>query len=115
MNQLNVFGKPLSKCGTLNTGFYRNGYCTTGTEDKGIHTICGTMTDEFLDYTNSQGNDLITPNPAYNFPGLKSGDKWCICEGRWKQAYDNNVKINVNGNATNIKSLKTYQLIEGVN
>jgi uncharacterized protein (DUF2237 family) len=73
------------------------------------------MSDKFLNYTKSQGNDLITPNPAYNFPGLKLGDKWCICEGRWKQAYDNNITIDVNGNASNIKSIKTYHLIEGVN
>ena len=113
MSQLNVFGGKLTKCGNLETGFYRNGYCTTGPEDIGVHTVCGKMTNEFLDYTKRQGNDLTTP--SYNFPGLKDGDKWCICEGRWKQAYDNNVNIDVDGRATNIKSKKVYNLIEGVN
>ena len=115
MTQRNVFGEPLTKCGNLNTGFYRNGYCTTGVQDTGVHTICGKMTNEFLNYNKSQGNDLITPKPNYDFPGLKSGDKWCICEGRWRQAYDNNISIEVDGKATNIKSLKTYNLIVGVN
>ena len=115
MIQKNIYGNNLAKCGNLNTGYYRDGNCNTGPSDTGTHTICATMTDKFLNYTKSKGNDLITPKPEYNFPGLKQNDQWCICEGRWKQAYMDNIYLKVDGNATNIKSIKTYRLIEGVN
>ena len=74
-------------CYEPKTGFYRDGFCRTGTEDVGTHVICAIMTEEFLVYTKSKGNDLTTPLPMYQFPGLKPGDKWCLCVSRWKQAY----------------------------
>jgi len=69
------------------TGFYRDGCCKTGDEDAGTHTVCAQMTAEFLDYTKSLGNDLTSPIPAYNFPGLMPGDFWCLCALRWKEAF----------------------------
>jgi uncharacterized protein (DUF2237 family) len=63
------------------TGFYRDGYCRTGPDDKGLHTVCAVMTEEFLKFTSARGNDLSTPRPEYDFPGLKPGDRWCLCRG----------------------------------
>lgn len=84
----NVLGTPLKTCcmDPL-TGFYRDGRCETGPEDYGTHVVCAEMTQEFLEFTQSKGNDLSTPRPEYNFPGLKPGDKWCLCALRWKEAY----------------------------
>jgi len=88
-NALNVLGTPLQSCCTdPMTGFYRDGICNTGPTDSGRHVVCAEMTQEFLDYTKSMGNDLCTPFPQYNFPGLKPGDRWCLCAVRWKEAYD---------------------------
>lgn len=84
----NVLGTALQACCYVpKTGFYRDGFCRTGPEDLGTHVICAIMTAEFLIYTRQQGNDLSTPIPIYQFPGLKPGDKWCLCASRWKQAY----------------------------
>jgi len=84
----NVFGEKLKTCSKDPvTGFYRDGCCNTGKEDKGKHTVCVVVTKEFLQFSRKQGNDLITPRPMYNFPGLKPGDKWCLCAGRWKEAW----------------------------
>lgn len=84
----NVLGTALASCCTEPmTGYYRDGFCNTGYNDRGSHTVCAIMTQEFLDYTKSCGNDLCTPLPQYGFPGLKAGDKWCLCVSRWKQAY----------------------------
>mmetsp|Transcript_20701 Transcript_20701/g.37612 ORF Transcript_20701/g.37612 Transcript_20701/m.37612 type:complete len:204 (+) Transcript_20701:49-660(+) len=89
----NVLGTSLSPCCTnvrdtgIGTGFYRNGFCSTGEQDLGRHTICVQVTDEFLKYSASVGNDLSTPAPQYSFPGLKDGDIWCLCAQRWAQAY----------------------------
>jgi hypothetical protein len=115
MTQNNIFGNKLTKCGNLQTGYFRDGHCNTGPLDTGTHTICATMTDQFLNYTKSMGNDLITPNQTFNFPGLKHGQQWCICENRWKQAYLDGIDVKVDPHATNIKSIKTYNFIEGVN
>ena len=83
----NVLGSNLiACCFEPITGFYRDGFCKTGEQDSGTHTVCAVMTAEFLKYTKAQGNDLSTPNPLYQFPGLKPGDKWCLCASRWKQA-----------------------------
>ena len=71
-----------------NKGFYRNGYCVTGPEDSGTHLICAVVSKEFLDFTYSKGNDLVTPRDG--FPGLKPGDNWCLCALRWKEAFENN-------------------------
>ena len=84
----NVLGFPLSPCSTdPMTGFFRDGCCHTNAEDHGMHTICAVMTADFLVYSKSRGNDLSTPHPAYGFPGLKPGDRWCLCLSRWIEAY----------------------------
>lgn len=85
----NVLGTELRCCCTApRTGFYRDGFCQTGPQDYGSHTVCAEMTAEFLEFSRSRGNDLITPISAYDFPGLKPGDKWCLCVSRWREAYD---------------------------
>jgi uncharacterized protein len=85
----NVLGEPLELC-SLNpmTGFYRDGCCDTGREDVGSHTVCAVMTAEFLDFSKSRGNDLSTPLPELGFPGLKPGDRWCLCAPRWQEAFE---------------------------
>lgn len=86
---LNVLGTALEPCSTRPlTGFYRNGCCDTGPTDRGLHTVCAVMTDEFLALSKYLGNDLSTPRPEYGFPGLKAGDRWCLCAGRFLQAHD---------------------------
>ena len=83
----NVLGEPLEICCTNPlTGYFRDGLCRTVFQDTGTHTVCAIMTDEFLKFSASKGNDLITPIPQYQFPGLKAGDKWCLCVMRWLQA-----------------------------
>ena len=85
----NVLGENLQTCCTSPmTGFYRDGTCNTGPNDLGSHTVCAEMTAEFLAYTQAQGNDLSTPRPMYQFPGLKPGDRWCLCVTRWKEAHE---------------------------
>ncbi len=85
----NVLGGSLKVCcRSPLTGFYRDGYCQTGPEDLGVHTVCAKVTDSFLAFSKSQGNDLTTPMPVYQFPGLKDGDCWCLCAARWKEALD---------------------------
>jgi len=87
-NQKNVFGTKLITCSEDPlTGFYRNGCCDTGSEDAGVHTVCALMTEEFLEFSKSRGNDLSTPRPEYGFSGLKEGDYWCLCAARWVEAY----------------------------
>jgi uncharacterized protein (DUF2237 family) len=86
---INVLGGPLRPCSSEPlTGFYRDACCNTGEEDRGLHTVCAIMTAEFLAYSRSAGNDLSTPLPDYGFPGLKPGDRWCLCAARWKEALD---------------------------
>ena len=85
----NVLGTELRCCcRDPLTGFYRDGYCRTGPEDVGLHTVCVEVTEEFLDYSVLDGNDLVTPMPEWGFPGLKPGDRWCVCVTRWKAALD---------------------------
>jgi uncharacterized protein (DUF2237 family) len=85
----NVLGGELLPCSSNPvTGFFRNGCCETGADDPGMHTVCAVMTAEFLAYSKAVGNDLSTPQPAYHFPGLKPGDRWCLCAPRWKEALD---------------------------
>ena len=82
-----VLGQPLLPCSTdPMTGFYRDGCCDTGAHDRGSHTVCAEMTAEFLEYTKARGNDLSTPRPEFGFPGLKPGDRWCLCASRWVEA-----------------------------
>ena len=87
-NSLNVLGKPLVPC-SLDplTGWFRDGCCETQVQDRGRHIVCAVMTDEFLAYSKAKGNDLITPMPEYQFPGLKAGDRWCLCLDRWREAH----------------------------
>lgn len=85
----NVLGGELEACSLQPiTGFWRDGRCRTGPEDVGCHAVCTIVTSEFLQYSKNQGNDLSTPNLAYGFEGLKPGDRWCLCAGRWKEALD---------------------------
>ena len=85
----NVLGGELKPCSQDPvTGFYRNGCCETGPHDLGLHTVCAVMTEAFLAFSMAAGNDLSTPQPDYHFPGLKPGDRWCLCAPRWKEALD---------------------------
>jgi uncharacterized protein (DUF2237 family) len=88
------------------TGFYRDGFCKTGGEDVGTHVVCAVMTEEFLEFTKSKGNDLSTPIPQWNFPGLQEGDKWCLCISRWIQAEKAGVAPKVILEATHMNALK---------
>jgi uncharacterized protein len=86
---VNVVGGDLLPCSTEPlTGFYREGCCSTGPEDVGSHTVCAVMTDAFLEFSKAAGNDLSTPQPGWGFPGLKDGDRWCLCASRWLEAYE---------------------------
>lgn len=84
----NVLGQPLEACGTTPmTGFWRDGCCRTGPEDRGVHAVCAVVTTEFLAFSRQRGNDLVTPRPEHGFPGLKPGDRWCLCAARWVEAW----------------------------
>lgn len=107
----NVLGGELESCSTQPmTGFYRDGCCNTGREDAGLHLVCAEMTDEFLDFSKSRGNDLSTPMPQYDFPGLVAGDRWCLCVLRWKEAYETGMAPLVNLKATHISALEFVDL-----
>jgi uncharacterized protein (DUF2237 family) len=102
----NALGESLQACCTdPMTGFYRDGHCHTGPDDRGVHVVCAVMTEEFLSYTKAQGNDLSTPRPQYDFPGLKPGDGWCLCAARWLEAYEAGVAPPVKLEATHAKAL----------
>lgn len=107
----NVLGSELQITGTKPvTGYYRDGFCTSGSDDKGIHVIAAVLTTDFLQFSKSMGNDLTTPIPAYGFPGLKANDKWCLCASRWKEAFDAGVAPPVILNATHEKALEFVTL-----
>lgn len=107
----NVLGTALQTCCTSPmTGFYRDGQCQTGPQDRGVHVVCAKLTEAFLSYTKAQGNDLSTPQPAYNFPGLKPGDKWCLCAARWQEALDDGVAPPVDLAATHKAALEHVSL-----
>ncbi len=107
----NVLGGELACCcKSPLTGFYRNGYCQTGPMDDGRHVVCAQMTEEFLGFTKARGNDLSTPQPAYQFPGLKPGDKWCLCATRWQEAKQAGMAPLVDLNATHQKALEVVSL-----
>lgn len=109
----NILGTELQTCCTAPmTGFYRDGVCNTGPQDRGVHVVCAQLTEPFLSYTKAQGNDLSTPQPAYNFPGLKPGDKWCLCAARWKEALDDGIAPPVDLAATHSAALKYVSLEE---
>ena len=108
---LNVLGEPLEECGTDPvTGFYRDGCCTSGPEDLGSHTVCAVMTAEFLAHQAAIGNDLITPRPEFNFPGLEPGDRWCVVAARWLQAYEDGVAAPIVLAATNERAMEIVPL-----
>lgn len=110
-DSLNVLGKPLEPCSTNPmTGFFRNGCCETGPSDRGRHIVCAVVTDEFLEYSKAQGNDLTTPMPRFNFPGLKAGDQWCLCLERWREAHKAGKAPKVVLAATHQISLERVQL-----
>jgi len=88
-------------------GFTRNGFCETGPQDRGSHTVCAVVTKDFLAFTKVKGNDLSTPNLAYGFKGLKPGDSWCLCASRWLEAFDAGVPPDVDIEATEISALRT--------
>lgn len=107
----NVLGTELESCSFEPlTGFYRDGCCRTGREDVGMHTVCVQVTDEFLEFSRNVGNDLTTPIPEYDFPGLKHGDRWCLCCLRWKQAFEAGVAPQVVLEATHISVLEFIDL-----
>ena len=104
--QSNVHGEPLEVCSLEPlTGFYRDGFTTTGPDDLGSHTVCTVVTEEFLEHQRAVGNDLSTPMPQYGFPGLKPGDRWAVCAGRWLQSYEAGIKAPVVMQATNEAAL----------
>jgi uncharacterized protein (DUF2237 family) len=107
----NVLGEPLQCCcAKPATGFYRDGFCHTGPEDRGLHTVCAVMTAEFLQFTRARGNDLSTPVPAYRFPGLNPGDRWCLCISRWAEALAAGVAPPVILKSTHLAALEFVSL-----
>lgn len=107
----NVLGGELEPCGTDPvTGFYRDGCCNTAADDVGNHTVCAVVTGEFLAHQRMVGNDLSTPMPAYGFAGLQPGDRWCVCAGRWRQAYDDGMPAPVVLAATHERALEVIEL-----
>jgi uncharacterized protein len=111
MGERNVLGEDLEPCGTDPvTGFYRDGSCTCGPEDIGVHAVCAVMTTEFLEHQRSVGNDLTTPRPEWSFPGLQPGDRWCVVAARWRQAYDEGVAAPVVLASTHERALDVIPL-----
>jgi uncharacterized protein len=108
---VNVLGGTLAPCSTKPvTGFYRNGCCDTGPEDRGVHSVCAVMTAEFLALSKYLGNDLSTPHPEFGFAGLKPGDRWCLCAARFLQAHDEGAAPQVRLDATHIRTLDIVPL-----
>jgi uncharacterized protein (DUF2237 family) len=110
-SEKNILGKPLEACSlSPATGFKRNGSCQHTKQDLGVHGVCSAVTDEFLKFTRDRGNDLSSPNELYGFPGLKPGDRWCLCASRWKEALNNAVAPPVVLKATNEAVLRYISL-----
>ena len=108
---LNILGKPLVICGTDPiTGFFRDGACNTCAEDRGSHTVCAVMDAEFLAFSAYVGNDLSTPRPEFGFAGLKAGDRWCLCAGRFLQAHDEGCAPMIHAVATHKSALEIVPL-----
>lgn len=111
--QRNVLGTPLAPCSMDPlTGFYRTGCCNTGPEDEGSHTVCIIASEPFLAFSRAVGNDLSTPMPAYGFPGLNSGDQWCLCAPRWQEALEAGVAPPVVLEATHVGALDYISLAD---
>lgn len=108
---LNVLGQPLVPCSTApRTGWFRDGCCNTDEDDRGVHTICAVVTDEFLAFLRDRGNDLITPAPRYGFPGLKAGDQWCVVARSWREAFEAGKACPVVLESTHQETLKLVSL-----
>jgi uncharacterized protein (DUF2237 family) len=108
---LNVLGTPLQTCSTDPlTGFYRDGCCSTGGDDAGVHVVCARVTAEFLQFSKAAGNDLSTPRPEFGFAGLKPGDQWCLCASRWAEAFEAGMAPPVVLAATHMRALEWCSL-----
>lgn len=108
---VNIFGEPLITCSNQPvTGYFRDGCCNTDERDQGMHTVCAELTQEFLDFSKEQGNDLVTPRPEWDFPGLKPGDRWCLCASRWLEAQNAGVAPPVDLEATHEKTLEVISM-----
>lgn len=108
---VNVFSEPLETCGdNPMTGFFRDGCCNTTKQDLGSHTVCVELTREFLEFSRSRGNDLMTPIPAYGFPGLKAGQRWCLCATRWLEAEKAGKAPRVYLRRTHLRALETVPM-----
>ena len=107
----NVLGDPLRSCSDDPvTGYFRDGYCNTCQQDAGSHTVCAEMTEEFLVFSKSRGNDLSTPRPEFGFAGLKPGDRWCLCAARWLEAYQAGAAPRVHLTRTHMRALEIVPL-----
>lgn len=112
-HQKNVFGEPIATCSdNPTTGFYRTGCCHTGPEDLGVHTVCVEVTAAFLEFSKGRGNDLSTPREEFGFPGLRPGDRWCLCAARWKEAFDAGMAPKVVLTATHKATLEIVNLAD---
>jgi hypothetical protein len=108
---LNVLGRPLLPCGTEPmTGYFRDGCCRTDASDRGLHVVCAVMTPEFLAFSQRRGNDLSTPRPEFDFPGLRPGDRWCLCANRWLEAWMEGVAPRVVLQSTHLNALGVVTL-----
>jgi len=113
MIEYNVLGGPLEPCcNNPITGFYRDGFCNIGPEDVGVHAVCIEATSDFLEFSKKMGNDLSTPNPEYHFPGLKPGDRWCLCASRWQEAFEADAAPLVMLKSTHEKALDYSDLMD---
>lgn len=109
----NVLGEPLEECSLEPlTGFTRSGSCETGPQDLGSHTVCARVTAEFLDYSRARGNDLTTPVPELDFPGLKPGDRWCLCAARWQEALEAGFAPRIVLRATHQRALEVCDIAD---
>ena len=107
----NVYDEPLESCGQDPvTGFYRDGCCNTSEEDLGSHTVCVELTREFLEFSRASGNDLSTPHPEFDFPGLQPGDRWCLCAARWLEAFEADAPPRVHLTRTHRRALEIVSL-----
>lgn len=111
--RLNVLGRPLATCSCdPMTGWFRDGSCASDEQDQGMHVVCCELTEDFLHFSAKRGNDLMTPRPQFDFPGLKPGDHWCLCAMRWKEALEAGCAPKVRLQATAHKALRVLQLTD---
>lgn len=111
MNQTNVFGEAIEECcSNPVTGYFRDGFCRTDKYDRGSHTVCALITTNFLEFSKSRGNDLSTPRPEFDFPGLVEGQSWCLCASRWLEAHESDCAPRVHLKRTNSKALEIVPL-----